>query len=343
MQVTCYPLEARPSEGIDKRLTRFQREPMSNRTKALIGMVAWLAFVAAARTSPMGAAWTEVLLTFAALVLVPLTLDLVSERRDAGKIARAMTWVRFGQLPAAALLALSCGMKPGLSAMAAAVPWAGITALLAVIGLGRMLRDAWSRPLDRLSADVGMVYILIGGVWAMADRGGLRPIRLDPEIVALTAVHFHFAGFLLPIFTGMVMRRMPESRFAARAAVGVALSVPAVAVGITATQLGASPAIEAAAGSALAISAMAIAILHIRWALDVASVNRAPRVLLGVAGASLFFAMLLSLAYAARNYSTILPWLGLPQMRAIHGSLNAFGFGLCGVLGWSAVEGNKRG
>jgi hypothetical protein len=315
--------------------------PMSNRTKAFIGAVAWLAFVGAARVSPLAAPWTEVLLTFCAFVLMPLALDLIVERRDSGKIARTMTWVHYAQLPAAALLALACGMKPGLWALLATIPWAGVTALLAVVGLGRMLRDAWSRPIDRLSTDVGLVYILIGGVWAMADRGGLRPMRLDPEIVALTAVHFHFAGFLLPIFAGLILRQMPESRFATRAAVGVALGVPAVAVGITATQLGASPAIEAAAGSALAISAMAIAILHVRWAVDATATRMGARVLLGVAGSSLFFAMLLSLIYAGRGFTTLLPWLGLPQMRAIHGTLNAVGFGLCGVLGWRGVEARR--
>jgi hypothetical protein len=48
----------------------------------------------------------------------------------------------------------------------------------------------------------------------------------------------------------------------------------------------------------------------------------------------LFFAMLLALAYAMRAFAAPLPWLGLPQMRAMHGTLNALGFGLCGALGW---------
>ena len=310
---------------------------MSTGIKTWIGVVAWLAFVVAAQTAPTGPAWTLVLLTFAALVLMPLALDLVFERRDAGKIARAMRWARNGQMPAAALLALACGLRPGLAAMALTIPWAALTALLAAVGFGRMLRDMWSRPIDRLSTDVGLIYVVIGGIWAMADRGGLRPLRLDPEIVALTAAHFHFAGLLLPIIAGLVLRQMPDSRFAARAGVGVALGVPAVALGITAGQLGWSPAIEAAAGSALALSAMAIAILQIRWALDATTTSAYARVLLGISGASLFFAMLLAVAYAIRGFTAPLPWLGLPHMRAIHGTLNALGFALCGALGWRST------
>ncbi len=307
---------------------------MTTRTLTLIGAIAWLAFGFAAHAAPAEPAWTEVMLTFAAFVLMPLALDLVSERRDTGKIGRSMTWVRFGQLPAAALLALAAGMRPGLWTMLLAVPWAALTALLASIGFGRMLRDKWSRPVDRLSTDVGLVYLLIGGVWTLADRGGLRPLNLDPGIVALTAVHFHFAGFLLPIFSGLVLRQMPNSRFASRAVVGVALGVPAVALGIAGSQLGWSPVIEAAAACALALSAAAIAILHIRWALDTPTAPPLARVLVGVAGTSLFFAMLLAAAYGVRSFATPLPWLGLPQMRAIHGTLDAVGFGLCGALGW---------
>lgn len=307
---------------------------MTTRARTIFGAIAWIAFLVAARPSPTAPAWAEVMLAFAALVLTSLVLDLVSERRDTGKIGRSMTWVRYAQLPAAALLALACGMRPGLWAMLVAIPWAALTALLASIGFSRMLRDKWSRPIDRLSTDVGLVYVLIGGIWALADRGGLRPLNLDPTIVTLTAVHFHFAGFVLPIFSGLVLRQSPESRFAARAVVGVVLGIPAVALGIGGTQLGWSPAIEAAAACALALSGMAVGILHVRWALDTQTAPALARALIGISGAALFFAMILAAAYGVRSFATPLPWLGLPQMRAIHGTLNAIGFALCGALGW---------
>lgn len=307
---------------------------MTTRTQTLIGGVAWAAFTLAAHPALIAPAWTLIMLTFAAFVLVPLTLDLVMERRDTGKIGRSLQWARYAQLPAATLLALSCGMRPGLWALVVALPWAAVTALLASVGLGRILRDGWSRPLDRMSADMGLVYLVVGGVWMLADRGGLRPLNIDQAIVALTAVHFHFAGFLLPIVSGIVLRQTPDSRFAARAVVGIVLGVPAVAVGITATQLGWSPTVEAAAGCALALSGMAVAILHVRWALDTQTAAPAARGLVGIAGVALFFAMLLAGAYAIRSIATPLPWLGLPQMRALHGTINAVGFGFCGVLGW---------
>jgi hypothetical protein len=315
---------------------------MKNSTRAWIGLVAWLAFAASARTSPTGEPWTHVLLLFAALVLIPLAFDLVVERRDSGQIARAMTWAQLLQLPAAACLAVACGLRPGLLALVLALPWAFITTLLASVGMARLARDTWARPIERLSADVGLGYLVIGGIGLLIDRSGLQPLHLSAPVIALTAAHFHFAGFLLPLFAGRVARANRDSRLASRGVVGVILGVPAVALGITFSQLGWTPAIEAAAGCGLALAGAVVAILHVRWALDAADQPSATRGLILVCGVSLFFAMLLAAAYAVRPYSAPLPWLGLPQMRALHGTLNAFGVGLCGVLGWRAADANLR-
>jgi hypothetical protein len=35
-----------------------------------------------------------------------------------------------------------------------------------------------------------------------------------------------------------------------------------------------------------------------------------------------------------RAFVAPFPSLGIPQMRWLHGTLNALGFGLCGVLAW---------
>jgi hypothetical protein len=55
-----------------------------------------------------------------------------------------------------------------------------------------------------------------------------------------------------------------------------------------------------------------------------------------ISGASLFAAMVLALGFGLRyvipNFA-----LTMSQMWAIHGTLNAFGFGLCGILAWRGV------
>jgi hypothetical protein len=142
---------------------------------------------------------------------------------------------------------------------------------------------------------------------------------------------------LLPLFAGLVQRELWFWRFPARAAVGVVLGVPAVALGITSTQLGWGPSLEKAAGVGLALAGMAVAVLHVRIALDGKHAT-VTRVLLGITGASLFFGMVLATLYALRTSVAIVPWLGIPQMRMLHGTVNAIGFGLCGVLAWRRVQ-----
>jgi len=62
--------------------------------------------------------------------------------------------------------------------------------------------------------------------------------------------------------------------------------------------------------------------------------RRGPRLPLAIAGASLFFGMVLAAIYASRASVTLASSLAIPQMRMLHGTVNAIGFGLCGVLAW---------
>jgi hypothetical protein len=307
---------------------------MSTRTKALVGAVVWTAFAVFAlrRGQPQDA--THVLLAFAVLVVSPLLL----ERLLAGDRTRLAGWVTLLQLPAAVLLTAALVAPPGAGVGFAALPWLVLTLLLAVAGVTGLMLGTWRKSLGRGCASIATIYSGIGGLWVFADRVGLRPLGFDPEIVALTAVHFHFAGWVLPALTGFVIDQHPESRLGSLAAIGVVLGVPAVAMGITLAQLGWGPAFEAAAGCGLALAGMAVAILQVRLAME-ARVVGAARLLLIVSGASLFIAMFLSAAYALRATAVPVPRLDLGAMRALHGVINAAGFALCGILGWRLVPG----
>jgi hypothetical protein len=310
-------------------------------SRGLIGAVAWGGFVFV-RVPRLGdEAWTHALLLFAALVLVPLALELFRDQEEAPTTARWFTWIEHLQLPAGLALFIACWIAPGALAAAAALPWMGVTILMAAIGFRRTRNGGLRRELDGLCRDAALIFSVIGGAWTLADRSGYRPLGFDPAIVALTAVHFHFAGLFLPLFAGLVQRELFFFRLASRAAVGVVLGVPAVAVGITTTQLGVGPSIEAAAGCGLALAGMAVAVLHVRIATD-GKLPVATRALLAVAGVSLFFGMVLAALYAMRAFATPVPGLGVPQMRLLHGTVNAIGFGLCGVLAWRRVAGATR-
>jgi hypothetical protein len=307
---------------------------MSVAVRTWIGVVAWAAFTFARVSTLRDDAWAYALLLFAALVLVPLALDLFPdpENGDPPGISRAFWWLERILLPAGLLLLASCWLPSGAAAALLALPWLAVTALLAAIGVVRARRGGWRRELDGLSRDAALMFAAIGGAWVMADRVGYAPLGFNPLIVTLTAVHFHYAGLLLQLFAGLLQREVFFWRMASRAVVGVVLGVPAVALGITLTHLGWGMAAEKAASCGLALAGMVVGVLHVRLAVD-SKRDLATRALLAVAGLSIFVGMVLAATYALRG-SVALPALDIPQMRMVHGTINALGFGLCGVLAW---------
>ncbi|HUG10392.1 MAG TPA: YndJ family transporter, partial [Opitutaceae bacterium] len=173
----------------------------------------------------------------------------------------------------------------------------------------------------------------VGGAWVAVDRFGLAPLAFSVDIVQLTAVHFHFAGLALPVLAGCVLRETPRGPIATLAGICVLAGVPLVAIGITASQLGAGLLGEAFASAVLALGAMFVAFYQARLSLE----RRWPqlsRLLWAIAAVSLAFGMTLALLYGIRSLAMPLPWLGIPWMRALHGTANAIGFCLCATIGW---------
>lgn len=305
---------------------------MSANLRAILGGIGWVAFVATRGADAAG--WAQTMVAFAALVLVPLALDLFAEADESGFPARGLQLARSGQLPASLLLGASCWLPAGTPAAILALPWLGLAGLLAAVGVQRLRRDRFRRPFEGMCADVSLVFFALGALWTGLDRAGVVPQKFDAATVASNAVHFHYAGLLLPLIAGLVQRELFVWRLAARAAVGVVLGVPALAFGVTATRLGWGPSLESAAGCGLALAGMIVGILQVRIALYVRGAALT-RTLLIVSGASLFFGMAFGAAYAVRGSFAL--GLAAPQMHLIHGSVLAFGFGLAGVLGWRGL------
>lgn len=297
---------------------------------AWIGGIIWLATLAWRHPSPLVPEWGAAMLLLAPLVLVPLTLRLVEP--DGTWIILRAVWrmAVLLQLPAAILLLPAFFLPQGIIAAALALPWLITTLLIAFTGILR-IRLLRSRMLAEISINVGLLYIAVGGVWLWLDRLGARPLQFEAIIVLLTAIHFHYAGFLLPLFTGLAGRERQE-RTAKLAALGVIIGVPLVALGITATQLGFNPGFEALAALFTSFAGILAAALHMRMALRQHSLG--VKILFMLCGLALAFGMIQAMLYGLRFY-LVLEWLAIPWMRALHGTANALGFGLLGVLGWS--------
>jgi hypothetical protein len=298
------------------------------------GAIAWLVVLAATRPGPFDPTWAKMILLLAALVIAPLGVRLAAARTEGapGWLLPAITLFQF---PAALALGVALLIPQGWPAALLALPWLLTTALIAWLGLVRV-RSHLKGPIQEVCKDAGLVYIVVGGGWAVLDRMGSRPLDFEAIIVLLTAIHFHYAGFVLPIITGLCIGRT-GGRHVRLAALGVMAGVLMVAVGITATKLGVGPWLECLAAWALAVAGMLVSGLQLRIALQRNSPTLV-RILWGIAGLSLLASMALAALYGSRFYAP-LGWLDIPWMRALHGTANSLGFALAGLAGWNLVEG----
>jgi YndJ-like protein len=300
---------------------------------AAAGGAAWLAWFAWQRPPPGDSRWVVALLLLAPLALFPLGLRLMVPPEPGSMAARCFRTALVLQLPAALALAASFLLPSGIAAVCLALPWLAVTLALGGLALSRFL-ERGPGPVAELAIDAGLALPIAGTGWALFDRAGFRPLAFAPLIVLLTAVHFHYAGFALPLLTGLAGRTLGGA-MARLAALGVIAGVPLVAAGITASQLGAGPLLEAVAAGVTALAGVLAAGLHLRLALQPAH-PLAARLLWGIAGLSLAGGMLLAGLYGARSYLP-LGWLEVPRMWALHGTAGALGFALCGLAGWNLI------
>ncbi len=307
-------------------------------TRALLGVVIWLGLVAVSAAGRLGLGTIELLFTLAPLVIVPLglvlTAQLDSERP--GRVESLATTLQ----PFTALLAIvSFWFPPGRPAASLAAGWFVFSAVLGVSGLWRMFRGGLA-SLDTACGAVAKIYLLVGGAWLVASRAGLRPMGFQEPIVLLTAVHFHYAGFAAPLLAQATGRALRASSRGLRAvfrlsATGVVAGPALLAVGFV---LGRHMKLGAALILVLSQIGLAVCILGVLP--TTARLGR--KVLLAISAGSVVFAMALSAVWAVGEY-LLHGFIHLDAMARIHGTANALGFTLCGLLGWQMEAQPQRG
>ena len=178
----------------------------------------------------------------------------------------------------------------------------------------------------RHATDAAVGFLAVGAVFAVTDRLGIQPFGFSAAIILLTAVHFHYAGFVLPLAGALAWTRRP-TRWLELALGAVVVGIPITALGFfglpVANWMGAM--LTAAGGFGIGLATLAIA----------RTLARTAAVVLGVvAGMSLLIAMPLAAAYATGTLVGA-TWLGMDTMARVHGGLNALGFGLPVILAWT--------
>lgn len=273
--------------------------------------------------------YIDVLLILGPLVMAPLAFGIIPV--DDALAKRVLNGAMIAQpWCAAAALASFFVVTGGLAGSLAAV-WLIPCGLAALAGLILFIRKRSLSPAVLVPAGA-LAYLLVGGIWLMISQAGMRPLHLHSDIVELTAVHFHYAGLVLLTMSALTMRAVREhggivSRIADIAGMAALIGAPMVAIGFVVV-------LAMLVVGAVFIGIAAVTIATITLVVVAPRVTqRASRVMLSCSSLAIFLPMVLAVAYALARLAHT-PALTIEQMAYVHGSLNAFGFSLLGLLGW---------
>ena len=277
------------------------------------------------KAHPMQPTWAIVMPIFAALVLVPIGVQLVQAENS---VIAKWNSVLNEHLAAAILLSISFVLDRGVVAGCLALPYFLWCSAVVLRGL------KWDFSLTYLMTLAAFGFLTNAAAWLVFDRFDYQPLGFSAWIVLLTGAHFHYAGFALTLSLALLLMENPNNKWAKVASLGVLSGVVLTATGITTTQLGYTHFIETIAGVWMSAAAF---LSGIAFLLRGVSESSKARCLFIIGAICLLLAMLLAFLYALRTVFP-LPFLSIPTMQAVHGSLNALGFGTLTLLGWALIK-----
>lgn len=307
---------------------------------AVAGSVVWVALIGAARAGWLDLTLVELFVALAVLAFVPLGLGLAANPQPSARSRLLYRLAVAGQFPSALGVAGALALPVGSPlSMVLVVPWLGVTGALAVVGLWRAVARGVG-PIPDLAVDAALLYLPVGAVALLLHRAGIS-LQFQPIIVLLTAVHYHYAGFALPLITGLAGRVMadddhrfgtdPAGRLAAATTLVIVVNLALIAAGITF-----SPLVEVVAVSFFTVAVAGFALL-VAWRV-VPAVSIVPGALLVVASVAVVGTMALALAYGYSAFSPTTTLITISEMVRWHGTLNAFGFVLPALLAFRLLE-----
>jgi YndJ-like protein len=295
---------------------------------AMQGAIVWAALVLLSLIPGIHLGIIEVLFLLAPWIIVPLGIYLIS-----GPIhLLTSTFLRCGLLPAAALATLSFFIPNRILSARCALGWMVICAAVAIDGLIRMVHTR-GKSLSQICFAVGEGYLLVAGAWLVASRAGIQLIGFREPIVLLTAVHFHFAGFASAVLAGLAQERLrdqPVQKLLRPALLAVVLGP-----GILGLAFLFGPKWKLLAALLIVVGQIGLAVGMIR--VGITAKGQSGRWLLLIAGGCVAVGMVLSAVWAIGEYP-LQAFVNIAQMAKYHGVLNALGFVLCGMLGWSQLR-----
>jgi hypothetical protein len=274
---------------------------------------------------PTHPTWAIAMTLFAALVLIPIGYQLIMKLQNEFSLS---TNALNGHLIAALLLSISFIFEKSTFAGCLAIPY--LIWCLSVIILGFKFKFS----LTYLATLATFGFLTNAALWLVFDRFGYQPLGFTAWIVLLTGAHFHYAGFALTASLALLLIENPNNILAKCTTIGVLLGVVLTAIGITTTQLGYSHFLETMAGVWMSVAAVLTGVAYFQRSLNETS---NARYFWKIGAICLFSGMILAFLYALRNI-ILIPFLTIPMMQAIHGTLNALGFGTLMLFGWTTAN-----
>jgi hypothetical protein len=270
----------------------------------------------------------ELLFLLAPWIVVPLAISLIPPLDSSEPLSgrrSALKWIIFA---AAGLATFSFFLPVGVWAATFAGAWWLVCTLFALRGL-RRLRRYRSQSFSQFCFGMGEAYLIVGGTWLVASRLGLQPVGFQEPIVLLTAVHFHFAGFLSAVLAGLTYKRLRETRWSKP--LGAALTCVVVGPGLLGLAFLVGPKVKLAAVVLIVVGQFGLAtgMVRVAWGTE----NPVGRAMLILSSGCVVAGMALAATWALGEYP-LQPFVDLGRMERYHGALNAVGFGICGLIGW---------
>jgi hypothetical protein len=305
------------------------------------------------KAHPTQPTWAIAMPVFAALVLVPIGVQLIQVENS---VFAKWNSVFNYHLAAAIFLAGSFVLDKGRIAGYLALPyfvWCSAVLLrgcsMSDLGFGMSVVSSRNQPseirniLKGLKINFSLTYVMTlaafgfltnAAAWLVFDRFDYQPFGFTAWIILLTGAHFHYAGFALTLSLALLLMENPDNKWAKVASLGVLWGVVLTATGITTTQLGYTHFIETIAGVWMSTAAFLSGIAFLLRGL---SERSNARYLFIIGAICLLLAMILAFLYALRMVLPM-PFLSIPTMQAVHGSLNALGFGTLTLFGWALIK-----
>jgi len=300
-------------------------------TSASVGAGIWFLYILVAAADWNYVATIERLLLLAVLVFTPLALTLVPQWYAGETNISILRWA-YRLQPFAAILVVLAFMQPaGMVAAVLSLPWLLCAGSIALAGLALRKAARGQHPVHEVVLTIGMLYLPVGAGWLLLSRLGVRPLDFPDVIVLLTAVHFHYTGFAVPVITALTGRFLARNQLSVTVypwlAGAVVTATPLIAAGITL-----APWLEAIGVLVIFTTVIGLASVIGLYVLPHLPTLLA-RGLLAVAACAMVIAIIPALLYGVGELFER-SWITIPRMVQLHGFTNALGFVACGLTGW---------